>query len=86
MRIYFKKTVWEYVTIPKEHEERALEIVQKNSPSFANEVLTCEDGFDWENNEESSEFTIPDDNDGQATVEVVDDDGNSIWDNGREEE
>ena len=83
MQIDFKITTWERITIPQELEQEVIKAIN-------NEEITCADdliemfGDDCFNegilSDVSQQMTI-EENDYNATIEVINDKGNTIFDN-----
>lgn len=81
MKIQYKKTVWEDVYVPKSFEKKATKIVKKNSAQISNSILTNDYHLNWDTISDTEEIIEPIDNGGESTVAILDDDGNTIWDN-----
>ena len=83
MQIDFKITTWERITVPQELQEAV-------TKAIANEEITCSDdliemfGDDCFNegilSDVSQQMTI-EENDHNATIEVINDKGDTIFDN-----
>ena len=83
MQIDFKITTWERITVPQELEQEVIKAI-------ASEEITCADdlfemfGDDCFNegilSDVSQQMTI-EENDYNATIEVINDKGNTIFDN-----
>ena len=86
MKFDFKVTTWERWVVHDSHEEKVLEAIKDGRISSAEEL------FDFENVEPSSEFIdiaseqmSVDDNDGYATIEVLNSEGETIYNNSTNE-
>ena len=75
MQIDFKITTWERITIPQELQEQVIK-------GIINEEITCSDDCFNEGilSDVSQQMTI-EENDHNATIEVINDKGDTICDN-----
>lgn len=83
MHVDFKITTWERIEIPEEHQSEVLDKIKKGIISIPQDV--CEEiGHDETEmlNDYKEEITI-EENDGQRTIEVYDDNYQLIHQNGK---
>jgi len=82
MQFDFKVTTWERVVVAKEHEATILEAIKRGE-------ITCQEDI-WNNYDVdpesefldiASEQITPSENGGYATIEAVNDEGETIYDN-----
>lgn len=85
MHIDFKISTWERVEIPSELEQEVLEAIKTGKITSTSDLVD-KYSLDWDKMEETDEQLIPADNDGQSTIEVFQNKGDSkaIWMNGNE--
>jgi hypothetical protein len=83
MKIHFKKTTWEEIKLPSEFtKEDVIEFLESKSVEEAElEYLQ----YGHQDLLETDEMLDPYENEGMPTIELLDDKGKRIWDNGREE-
>ena len=84
MHIAFKISCWEQLRVPEEIEKEVEEKVRAKLIESINDVYNefPEYGdFNWNKIDDTDESMMPIENDGQATVELYDDNGKTIWDN-----
>ncbi|MBT7928440.1 hypothetical protein HN682_00790 [Candidatus Peregrinibacteria bacterium] len=82
MEVHFKKSVWERVSIPDRiTKEELIALIDKHSPVELNHLLVDKEECLWENILETEELLTPDDNDSQTTIELLDDEGVTIYNN-----
>lgn len=74
--IYVKHTIWEKITIHP-GDEAKLEGVGRNDFDWSD--LTNNADFEWDS--DTSEYMPPEENGGQATVEIYDNDNKVVWTN-----
>lgn len=83
MQVDFKITTWERITVPQELQEAVIKAIANESITNADDLIEMfgDDCF-YEGilTDVSQEMSI-DENDGNATIEVLDDKGNTIFDN-----
>lgn len=85
MEIDFKKTIWEKIHIPKEKEEEAWKIIESSSSAITKNHELCNiEGANHHNIDNTEKIMEDYENGGAPTIEVLDDEGNSIWSNGEE--
>ena len=83
MQIDFKITTWERITIPKELEQEVIKAIQNE------EITNADDLFELFGDECFNEGILTDvsqqmtieENDNNATIEIINDKGNIIFDN-----
>ena len=83
MQIDFKITTWERITVPKELEEKVIKAIQNE------EITNSEDLFEMFDDECFYEGILSDvtqqmsieENDNNATIEILNDKGDTIFDN-----
>ena len=84
MNIDFKLTAWGRVEIPEEFKNEVLKFLNKNpsctSDDFYNEFGNH--GIDWEVMDETTEDIPLEKNNGHSTIEVYNEDGDIIFENG----
>lgn len=77
MKFDFKITAWERVEVPEELEAAVLEKVKSGDLRTTNEIISfVEDrggSVSWEVIPECEEYLTPQDNGGEATIEVMED-------------
>lgn len=87
MKIDFKVTAWERVTIdlPKELEDEVLQLIKEGEIETSNDLVTHLDSIgyvvDYETIPESEVQMTVEENDGDHTLEVIDDEGNTVYTN-----
>ena len=83
MQVDFKITTWERITVPQELQEAVIKAIANESITNADDLIEMfgDDCF-YEGiiTDVSQQMSI-DENDGNATIEVLDDKGNTIFDN-----
>jgi len=88
MEFEFKVTTWERVNVSPENEEKVLQAIKDGKITSSQEVFDLLETSDIELTcntiDETEEQMSPNENDGQNTIEVRNDDGNVIWGNGVE--
>lgn len=88
MQFDFKVTSWQRITVSREQEEKVLEAIKRGDINTASDIYNflADEGdmnVDCENLPETeTEMTI-DDNNGYATIEVIGDEGESLFKNGK---
>jgi hypothetical protein len=85
MKFDFKETIWGRIEVPKEHEQRVLEAIKSGRIETANDVFDflpeCQDDLNFEYLEDTAEPVSLVMNDGFATIEVLDDEGVTVYEN-----
>ena len=85
MKVDFKITIWERVRVPDNLSEEVLSKLKSGEISSSEDLYNfLEDGFESEFLLETGEQLLITENDGQATIEVVDEKRNIIFNNGIE--
>jgi len=88
MEFEFKVTTWERVNVSPENEEKVLQAIKDGKITSSQGVFDLLETSDIELTcntiDETEEQMSPNENDGQNTIEVRNDDGNVIWGNGVE--
>jgi len=88
MRVHFKVTAWESVSLDDDYKEEVLEKLKSGEIKSANGLVEFLDskGSDptYEMIPESEQQLTIEENDGYSTIEAVDDDYSSVtlWENG----
>lgn len=86
MDIDFKITTWERVSVPEEHEQKILELIKTGEISSSEQVFLAlgseADCLDFQRLGNVDVQMTPEENGGNSTIEVMDDDFNTIWVNG----
>ena len=78
----FKITTWERATVPKEKEQEVLQAIKEGKIFESSDIWgICEDLVILPLDNITSEPISVRDNDGCATIEVLDDDGETIYEN-----
>ena len=89
MEFHFKITTWESVTVPEECQEEVYQAIKSG------EITSSSDIFDFlqdqkeidetecEVIEEVEEQMSVDENGGCSTIEILDENGNTVWGNGK---
>jgi hypothetical protein len=77
MKIDIKITAWERVQVPEDLEEEVLAAIKSGQLNTTEEILSfCENSglglAEWEVLPESEEYMSLEDNNGEATIEVLD--------------
>lgn len=83
MKVQYKETIWNEIEIPKGLEKDVLESFQSGKISDPHELFDIFDS-DIENQLlfETTDFIEPDfEQDGYSTIEIVDDNYDTLWDN-----
>lgn len=81
--IDFKITSWERCIIHKKDAETVLEALKNGDITDAASLYEFADPLDWETLDDVSEQMTVDENDGNATIEVYDENRDIIWDNSK---
>ena len=92
MRVDFKVTAWESVTVQDEHKEEVLEKLRSGDIQTANDLIEFLDSQDSYNDYEILTETVdqltPQQNNGFSTIEAVEDkfvsERISLWGNGKD--
>ena len=91
MKFYFKKTIWEKVTVAEEQELPLLIAIKKGTVTSTNDIIDLGFNPHWVNDLDTEEFMDPIENDNQATI-VIDENTTpswktkTIWDNSIKQE
>lgn len=90
MHIDFKVTIWDRVTIPKEMEKELVRKIKNGTITSVEDIYTTfpnNEDYTHELLHDTDEQMFPAENEGCATIEVHEAEGNSnpIWDNGDKE-
>lgn len=81
MELHYKCTTWNKIIISDEYpKELILEKCEKGLNPLDIGFDEFE-GSEWENITETEEYLYPEDNEGDSTMELLDENGNIIWDN-----
>jgi hypothetical protein len=83
MNFDFKITTWERVTVPEVHEEKILEGIKKGEITSANDIFNILNEADYTIIPEVEEQMTVEENGGSSTIEVMNDDGDLVWGNGK---
>ena len=84
MKFEFKKTTWEKVTIPKEKEAEILKGIEDGEITSADDIFDiCKDAVCEEIEGVDTPMSI-EQNEGFSTIEVRNDEGDIIYENGDE--
>lgn len=83
MNIDFKITTWERVTVPIEHEKKVLKAIKKSKITCSNDIFDIIDNINIELLDEVTEQMTVKENEGNSTIEVMDDNGKIIWSNSK---
>ena len=76
----FKVTTWERITVPQEHEAEVLQAIKDGEITCASDVWDFVDAdLNWV--DVPSEQLSVEDIDGEATIEVIDNGGITIFEN-----
>jgi hypothetical protein len=84
MKFDFKITAWERVWIPEDQEEKALDAIKEGVITSSNSLIEFLDNIDSFTTEiigETDHQMTVEENDGFSTIEVVDDYGQTIYQN-----
>ena len=88
MHVDVKVTVWKRVKLPDEMtKEEAVEILERTgsvNEFFENESKYPDFEFDYDELENTEEDMIVDENNGQSTLQLEDEDNTVLWENGKE--
>ena len=80
----FKVTTWERVSVPKEYEAEVLQAIKDGKVNSASDVWGIFDDAEIkEADGVASEQMTVEDNDGKATIEVIDNRGITIFENNK---
>jgi hypothetical protein len=85
MKLNIKKTIWEEIKLPDDlTKQEVIDAIKNQSADYIAQNIDfgdveCMDIMD------TGEYIEPYENGGQPTIELLDDKGKRIWDNGREE-
>lgn len=90
MKFEFKTTVWETVDFPEKYNEEVLQAIKDGKINSSEDIFTFlaekgEHNVDCKVLSNTSEQMIPDEQDGQSTIEISDS-TSSIWNNGTQNE
>jgi hypothetical protein len=81
MELYYKCTTWNKIIISDKYPK---ELILEKCKKGLNPIDIGFDEFEdseWENITETEEYLYPEDNEGDSTMELLDENGNTIWDN-----
>ena len=81
MELHYKCTTWNKIIISDEYPK---ELILEKCKEGLNPIDIGFDEFEgseWENITETEEYLYPEDNEGCSTMELLDENGNTIWDN-----
>lgn len=82
MNVDFKITTWERVEIAPEDEAKVLDAIKSGEVSTANDLIEFVENANYIGKiDETDEQMTPEDNGGCSTIEVLDDNGNTILTN-----
>ena len=83
MQIDFKITTWERITIPQELEQEVIKAIQNEEISSADDLIEMfgDECFNEGILSDVSQQMSIEENDHNATIEVINDKGNTIFDN-----
>ena len=83
MQIDFKITTWERITIPQELEQEVLKAIQNEEITNADDLIEMfgDECFNEGILSDVSQQMTIEENDHNATIEVINDKGNTIFDN-----
>lgn len=83
MQIDFKITTWERITVPKELEQEVIKAIASEEITCADDLIEMfgDDCFNEGILSDTSESMDIGQNDGNATIEVLNDKGDTIFDN-----
>jgi hypothetical protein len=88
MEFEFKITTWERVNVSPKDEEKVLQAIKDGKITSSQDIFDLLETSDIELTcntiDETEEQMSPEENDGQNTIEVRNDDGDVIWGNGVE--
>ena len=82
----FKKTIWERIEVDPKHEERVLQEIKSGKITTGSDVYRFVDGeyfINCENIDDTEEYMSVEENKGYSTIDVNDDEGETIWKNGK---
>ena len=86
MQFDFKVTSWQRITVPQEQEEKVLDAIKRGDINTASDVynfLADEGNVSIENLLETETEITLEDNGGFSTIEVIGDEGESLFKNGK---
>lgn len=81
MELHYKCTIWNKIIISDEYSK---ELILEKCKQGLNPIDIGFDEFEnseWMNIGETEEYLYPEDNEGCSTMELIDENGNTIWDN-----
>ena len=82
MQVDFKITTWERVEIPQEYQDQVIEALKSGEVSTAEDLIQLLAEATYEGViAETDEQMTPEDNGGCSTIDVLDEEGNTIWKN-----
>jgi len=83
MQIDFKITTWERITIPQELEQEVIKAIQNEEITSADDLIEMfgDDCFNEGILSDVSQQMTTEENDDNATIEIINDKGNTIFDN-----
>jgi hypothetical protein len=84
MNFDFKVTVWERITVEEEDEQKVLDAIKNGTVTCSNDIynlLSDSDNISCDFLDDTIEQISLEENDHQSTIEVVGDDGGSIFTN-----
>ena len=83
MQIDFKITTWERITIPQELEQEVIKAIQNEEISSADDLIEMfgDECFNEGILSDVSQQMSIEENDHNATIEIINDKGNTIFDN-----
>jgi len=83
MQIDFKITTWERITIPQELEQEVIKAIQNEEITSADDLIEMfgDECFNEGILSDVSQQMSIEENDHNATIEIINDKGNTIFDN-----
>lgn len=86
MKVDFLKSIWERFKVPVGQEQAVVEWLKSNPNATGEEFKQEFDlrDYDTELLEDTAHYLLPEENDGQATIEVTEDDTSLIYDNSKQ--
>ena len=81
MYVDFKVTSWERVEIPEGKEAEFKALIESGEITSAEIMFQTDEDLYCEKLHDTDEQMIPEDNGGCSTIDVLDEDGETIWKN-----
>lgn len=79
----FKIITWERITVPDSHAELVLEKLKSGEITTGEEIFHVVADAELSRLDDVDTYISPKENDGYSTIEVLNEEGETIWDNSK---